>query len=625
MCGIAGILDLTGNRPPDRVILERMVASLRHRGPDGFSVHLQGPVGLGAQRLSLSDPLGGAQPMQSEDGAVLLVCNGEVFRPEVWRDQLSARGHVFRTRCDVEILLHRYAEYGLGLIDDLDAQFALALYDAPRQRLLLMRDPFGISPLFYANVGGQLLFASEIKALLEHPELTRAADLVGLDCALTFPGLVSPRTAFCDVRSLPPGHRLIVEEGRVRVEAYWDMDYPRADAEPMTRTPAEEYPQALLELLRGAVAARLVADAPVGVYLSGGLDSALIAALARETLGPSMPLRTFSVVFPERRISEASHQRQLVEALGTEHTELSLDTAEIAARLPDVVAHAECPLKETYNACALALAEAARATGVKAILAGQGADELFAGYPGYRFDRAGRRRGGGSPLEVALEEELCLELWGQRDLFYERRYAAFRQERAALFSPGVQAELARADCLRPGLVRTDRLAGRDPLHQRSYLDLKLRLGDHLLGDHGDRMCFARGVEGRYPFLARDVAELAQGMPPDVKLRGLEEKWVVKQAAQKLVPSEVVAREKFGFRAPASPALLGLELDWVEDLLDPDRIARQGYFDPHTVGSLRAAYSRPGAELDPHLQDDLLLYVITFGLLCERFGLPSFGA
>jgi len=611
MCGIAGCFDLQGRGRVERETLAAMTAALAHRGPDADGFHVEPDVGLGFRRLRIVDLVTGDQPLYNEDGSLALICNGEIFNEPELRRELLGKGHVFRSRSDVEVLLHLYEEHGVGLLDRLNGQFAFALYDARRRRLLLARDHFGVNPLYFTTTDGLFLFASEVKALLRHPAAPRGIDLIGLDQILSLPGAVSPRSLFVGIESLKSGHYLLAEDGKVTLREYWDLDYPEGEEGGDSGMTEEQYLEAMAEALRTSVRRRLRADVPVGVFLSGGLDSSLIAALAMEAV-PEAAGRSFSITFRDAEIDESHFQRLMARRLGTRHHEILVDEAMIVARLRDMVYHCECPVKETYNTCALALAESVRAAGVTVVLAGEGSDELFGGYPGYRFDAFGRGDRPVDELEEALEEELRERVWGDRRIFYEK----------ALYAPAVRERFLQVDCMRQPLVDRARLRNRHPLHQRSYLDFKLRLADHLLSEHGDRMVMAHSVEARYPFLDIELVELARCMPPGLKVKGFVEKYPVKWMAEKVLPRSIVEREKFGFRAPVSSRLLQNGCAWAHDLLSPDLIRRQGVFDAGLVESLRRSYSEPGFRLHPHLDTDLLLVVLTFNLLCEVFALPA---
>lgn len=636
MCGIAGALDLRERGRVEASVVEAMTEVLTHRGPDssGLYVEAEGASGggrnvaLGARRLSIVDLATGDQPIRNEDGSVVLVCNGEIFNYPAVRRRLEERGHTFRTRTDIEAIVHLYEEHGESLVDHLNGQFAFALWDTARRRLLLARDPFGVAPLYFSVTDGLFVFGSEIKALLVHPAVERRVDLVGLDQVLSLPGLVSPRTVFAGVESLPAGHALSLEGGEVRKWRYWDLDYPvengsgngteaRSEPEPAAE---QEYVEELAEIFERSVARRLQADVPVGVFVSGGLDSSLVAASAVGQ-APGEVRDSFSITFDDPGMDEGPFQELMVRALGSRHHPIRFDSADIADRLRRMVRHAECPVRESYNTCALALAEEARGAGVKVVLAGEGADELFGGYPQYRFDAMRDRSGGGAPsLDDLFEEELREKVWGDRELGYEGDLYPLRELKEALYGPDVRGRVDEVDCLAHPLVDTGKLRGRHPLHKRSYLDFKLRLADHLLSDHGDRMVMAHSVEARYPFLDLEVVDFARRLPPAMKLRGMTEKYVVRRMADGRVPQRIVDRQKFGFRAFGSASLLAEAPDWVADLLAPATVRRVGVFDPEAVDRLVARFRRADEDIHPHLETDVLMIVLTFHLLCDTFDL-----
>ncbi|WP_460346514.1 asparagine synthase (glutamine-hydrolyzing) [Actinoallomurus acanthiterrae] len=453
MCGIAGVMALGDGPAADPAVLARMTATLAHRGPDAEGRFVADGVGLGVRRLSIIDVDHGDQPMYSEDGNAVLVCNGEIFNHRELRADLAARGHRFRTACDVEVLVHLYEEEGTGLLHRVNGQFAFAIYDRRERRLFLARDHLGVLPLHYATTRDQIVFGSEAKAVLNHPAVAREVDLVGLDQVLTFPGLVSPRTMFRDIHSLPGGHYLLVRDGTAREFRYWDLDYPLDGSSP--QEPDEYYVETLRDLLAEAVRRRLDADVPVGFYLSGGLDSSLIGAL----MARMAPSDALSITFPDAAIDESGYQRLAARHIAARHHEERVAVPDLIEGLHQMVRHAECPVKETYNTCSLALSALARRNGIKVVLSGEGADELFGGYLGYRFDRLGqsrsRLRGG---LGDALEAELRASLWGDPDLFYERRYHEWRAAKLDLYSEGVRAMFDDVDCLRHPLVDHSRLA-----------------------------------------------------------------------------------------------------------------------------------------------------------------------
>jgi len=623
MCGIAGLFNLAEERPIDQRLLEAMGERLIHRGPDDQGYYRDGRVGLSFRRLSIIDLAGGNQPLTNEDGSVIVVCNGEIYNYRELRADLEAKGHRFRTQCDVETLPHLFEEYGERFVDHLNGQFAIALYHKPERRLYLVRDQFGIAPLFYAVADGRLIFGSEIKALLACPFLPKKVDPRGLDQVLSFPGLVSPVTMFEGVRSMRPGHFVVVEPGSGEPEQreYWDLVYPLA-TDALDRRDDAWYAEHLAERLLRSVSLRLRADVPVACYLSGGLDSSLIAALAGK-LEPNTRRAAFSIGFAERDIDETDSQAVVARALALQRHETRFDWRDISGRLHAAIRHSECPLKESYNTCSLALSESVRAHDFKVTLTGEGSDELFAGYVGYRFDQ--RRAESPEDLydpEVMMERQLRQQLWGDPDLFYEKNQFEFRETKLALYGEGLRARFNDFDSCRD-LVDKSKLQGRHRVHQRSYLDFKLRLADHLISDHGDRLAYANSIEARYPFLDVDLISFATTIPPDLKLRGLTEKYILKRAAEPYLPADIIHREKFGFVAPGSPYLLRRGIDWVEDTLSHATVKRQGYFDPDVVERLKTVYRGDGFRLNLPFDSDLLMVALTFGMFLDAFDMPAY--
>jgi asparagine synthase (glutamine-hydrolysing) len=592
-----------------------------HRGPDSDGYEIVGSLGFAFRRLSIIDLTGGAQPIYNEDRSVVMICNGEIFNYQELKSFLEAKGHIFKTKTDVEVLVHLYEEKGPEMLNTLNGQFAFAIYDLRNKQLFLARDHFGILPLYYTVVDDVLIFASEIKAILRHPLTRRSVDLTGLDQVLSFPGLVSPRTVFKEIHGLKSGHYILAGIDGLKIVEYWELDYPRIGDVSYDR-PDKYYVERLRELFARAVRYRLHADVPVGFYLSGGLDSSLMAAMIKAESDPEQTRHSFSILFTDKEINEAKYQRMMAWHVGSEHHEILFDWNEIAARLPDMIYHCECPVKETFNTCSMALSEAARRHGVPVVLTGEGADELFAGYVGYRFDQLNLRGNKPYNLETILEDELREKLWGDKDLFYEVDQYPLRELKAALYSPGVNELFEDFECLNHDLINKERLRGRHLVHQRSYLDFKLRLSDHLLSEHGDRMALANSVEGRYPFLDIDLVEFSREIPPHLKINQYTEKYILKKIAEDLVPPQIIQREKFGFRAPGTPYLLQQNIEWINDLLSYERIKRQGYFNPVMTERLKKQYSQPGFRLHPHLESDLLMVVLAFGLLLDLFDLPS---
>lgn len=624
MCGIAGIFRRSANRdnPIERPLVLAMADAMTHRGPDEGSCFIEGEIGLGFRRLSIVDISNGGQPFFSVDNNIVLICNGEIYNYRELRAEMETRGHRCKTRCDVEVMVYLYQEYGMAFLNKLNGQFALAIYDKKEASLFLARDQFGICPVFYTQVEEEFIFASEIKALLKHPNVKRCINLEGLDQILSFPGLVSPVTLFKGISALAAGHYLVVRQGKVGVHEYWDLDYPESSG---AATRSESYyREGLEELLLQAVRYRLQADVPIGFYLSGGLDSSLIGGLIK-AVRPEVGYPSFSIAFPhDREMDEREYRQYVIDHLALDHTEIGFRSEDIEGRLKQAVWTAESALKESYNTCSLALSESVNKKGIKVVLSGEGADELFGGYPGYRFDKQRANSGGMMDLDGFLEEETRERLWGDPTFFYEKDYYQFSETRRSLYSAGVREQLPSFEATERLVFNKSRIRNRHILHKRSYIDLKLRLSDHLIADHCDRTAYAHSVEGRYPFLDINLVEFARTVPPDLKLKGLEEKYILKRIAEKYVPKAVVDRQKFGFVAPGSPNLLRMNKEWINDLLSYEQIKRQGYFDADCISALKKAYTGKDFLLNLPYDSDLLIVVLTFNILLELFDMPAFG-
>lgn len=623
MCGIVGIFNTDPGHIVQEGTLKKMSHTLRHRGPDDETIQIDGNVGFGFMRLSIIDLANGKQPFFSEDGRIMLICNGEIFNYKELREELVAKGYCFSSNCDVEVIVPLYLEYGVGLLKKLNGQFAFALYDKKERSLFLARDHFGICPLFYSSVDGNFIFASEIKALLQHPAIKKEVNLTGLDQIFSLPGIVSPQTMFRNIYSMKPGHYMLVKGGVINAREYWDLDYPTT-ADEISRKPDSYYEDGLEELLLKSVSYRLNADVPVGFYLSGGLDSSLIGAMMRVTGKRNYP--SFSVVYPrDGEIDESNYQQLMAAHIQSPHTPIPFDSEEVQRGLKKAVYHSETPLKETYNSCSLSLSARVRESQLKVILSGEGADEFFGGYFGYRFDVQRMQQGQANAVkrvEDILEEEIRKKQWGDPEFFYEKNEYEFAETKKAIYSDRVNSIYNEFNYLNHLDIDKEKLRNRHPFNKRSYLDFKLRLADHLISDHCDRVSYANSIEGRYPFLDIDVINFARLIPHDLKLRNMEEKYILKKIARKYVPREIYERQKYGWVAPGSPELLRANIEWVNDLLSYEHIRQQGYFNPHAVEALKKMYSKNNFKLHTSYESDLLIVVLTFNIFLELFELPN---
>jgi asparagine synthase (glutamine-hydrolysing) len=593
MCGICGLFALDDG-PADAQGLDAMSAAIAHRGPDDAGTLVEGPAALAIRRLAIIDPAGGHQPIANEDGTIHVVLNGEIYNYAALRDRLVARGHRFRTRSDTEVLVHLYEEHGDDFVQDLRGMFAIAVWDARRRRLLLARDRFGIKPLVYAEVDGQLAFASETKALLALDGLSREVDLDAFEQYLTINAVMAPRTMLAAVRKLPAGHRLIAAPGRpVRVQR-WARDLPAAERDVRRGTPRAALAAELRERLRDAVRAHLVADVPVGVLLSGGVDSGVICALAAQEAGPG--LATFTVGFAERSFDETAGARAVARRYATDHHELTCG-ADDASHLADLAWTFDEPRGDS-TALPYWLAARHAAGHRKVVLSGEGGDELFAGYQTYAAARLGARGAATAaalaPLAARLpssSRRLSLDFRVRRlargaGLGALERHHAFKEilapdARAALVAAGRRGT---ADPLATHRARWAETAGAPEVARLQDVDLGTFLADDLLLQT-DRAGMAHGLEIRVPFLDPVVAELARALPTAAKLRGLQTKAVLRDAAAPLLPAAVVRGPKRGFVAPAAAWLRGPLLPLARDVLSATVLRRQGFLRPAAVQAL----------------------------------------
>lgn len=610
MCGICGILNRENNRPIDGKVLERMLKVIRHRGPDMSDSLVLENVALGFNRLSFLDLEGGMQPIRNEDGTIAMICNGEIYNYPELREQLTAKGHVFSTGTDVEVILHLYEEEGPEFPRLLNGQFAIALYDGARKELLLVRDQIGICPLFYTVSDGRLLFASEIKAILEYPGVERRLDLKAVDQLMNFPGVVSPQTFFAGIHALEAGHMLTVREGEeIRNTEYWDLEY-RSEEEDLGEA---YYVERLRELLKTAIRRRLVADVPIGFYISGGLDSSVVACYIGKYLLNSY--YSFSAEIGDGELNESRFQKMVKDCVKSEHYSAKVAEEEIWQHLEKVIYHAESGVKESYDVAAFLLSELVQGSPAKAVLTGQGSDEFFCGYVGYMVDQfRGMQKEQMSDRERTSNEML----WGDPTFRYERNHPEIRQIHRKVYSDHVWGELESFSALAQSPVNVERLKGLSTQKRRSYIDYKLRLSDHLLGEHGDRMFFSHSVEGRHPFLDMELLAFVTAMPDKYKLNGVNEKYILKKAAEGIVPDEIVKRRKFPFQAPGMSAMIkkSMNIPYLEDSV----LKKYGVFSVPYVNELKQIYRQDDFKLMGAYEIDYLLIVMTVTMLCERYSL-----
>jgi asparagine synthase (glutamine-hydrolysing) len=583
VCGIAGLASRNGAADPER--LRAMSATLVHRGPDSDGQLLDGPVGLAARRLSIIDLEGGDQPIASEDGTVHVVQNGEIYNYRELRARLELAGHRFKTRSDTEVLVHLYEQHGEAFTERLRGMFAVAIWDAKHRRLVLARDRFGIKPLYFRESAEGLEFASELRALPRGD-----IDVEALEAFLAFNSIPGPQSIFRDVRKLPPGHLLVWENGGTRIMRY-ARPAPVA-ADDVRREDDDELAEELRARLRDSVRAHLIADVPVGVLLSGGVDSSALAALAAQE--SSEAVHTFSIGFEERSFDELDDARAVAQLYGTNHEELVL-RPDAALLLPALADAFDEPFADSSALPTYLVSELA-ASHVKVALSGEGGDELFGGYYTYAADLLALRFGRLAPLARPLVERLPAST---RKASFD--YKAKRFVRGAslpplerhhswkeIFSDDARGELlGRASTFDPVDVLRARFAetaGAELLARLQDVDLGVYLVDDLLVKT-DRASMAHSLEARVPYLDPLVAGLAQALPTRLKVSGLRKKRLLRKAVAPLLPRRIVYGRKRGFSIPAAAWLRGELEPFARDVLSAETLQRQAFFRPEAVTRL----------------------------------------
>lgn len=635
MCGIAGIFAGAQAQPPEFPVLRRMAGSLQHRGPDGAGYYRDDSVGLAHTRLSIVDLAGGAQPMSNAGESIWVCFNGEIFNHSELREELRAAGQVFATSSDTEVIIQAYAEWGERAWTKFNGQFAFALWDVRRQTFWLVRDRLGILPLFYAETASGIVFASEIKAIHASGLVERGFDPAGLVEAFVRWSPAPPQTVFENVRQAPAGCALKISMDRtIEQRHYWNA--MQALESPWEGSEAEAC-DALEALLSDSIALRLRADVPVGAYVSGGLDSSVIGVLARERLGDA-PLDTFGIGFEEERYDERPEQHAMAAHIQSRHHEVVCTGADIRDNLEDVVWHCEAPLLRTSPSPMFHLSRKVREAGVKTVLTGEGADELFAGYTLFKEDSIRRfwaKRPDSSMRPALLSrihhyvgsaEARSNGLW--RDFFGYRlsetdhpHYAHLVRWRnnawaLRLLAPEIRNAIS-PEALEEALVRRtpqDWMAYA-PLQRAQIAEIETFMSPYLLASQADRVAMANGVEARYPFLDLNVVNFALSLPAGLKLRGLSDKIVLRRLAARKLPLALAARKKQPFRAPIASALLSAEsLDHTAGML-----AESTLIDRKAAGLFLDRVRRRDGQGLGEREEMGTVGLITLSMLARRFG------
>ncbi len=631
MCGIAGAFDLTGRRefPEERLLL--MTGAMAHRGPNDEYVHREPGVALGIRRLSVIDVANGRQPLSNEGGDIWVAFEGELYEyPEV-REQLLARGHRLTTRCDTEAWVHLYEDLGEQVFTHARGQFGVSLWDRGRRTVYLARDRVGISPLFFAEADGWLLWASEIKSLLASGMIAPRPDVRGLDYFFNFYCAPTRRTAFEGISALPPGHFARVQDGKLTIRRYWDLDFPDRGAE--RRFGDDATAAAELEaVLRTAIRRRLCGEVPLGCYLSGGLDSAVVLGLSTQEKGEPIPSFTVSL---DRcgPADERGNAEESARLLGSPLTPVVVTRADLVNGFPDVVRGAENPVVDTSCVGSMLLARANRAAGNTVALTGEGADEALAGYVWYKWhvlQYQGYRCGrviSQAPRDLALS-------WligggkAHRPPFFgtggvrtaqQMAWEFMGQSRESLYAPGMWQRLGDY-CAYDDIPTPDRITRWHPLNQSLYMGYKVMLPGLLTAAKGDRATRSSATEGRYPFLDEHVVEFCAGLCPRYKLRHWADKWLLRRVAARVLPPPIARRAKTMFRADMGRAFVGLDRPrWVDQLLSSESLRATGFFDhPAVQTACQVQRRKPRWSLRRFALDMGLMGVISTQLWHHQF-------
>ncbi|BBO81234.1 asparagine synthetase B [Desulfosarcina ovata subsp. sediminis] len=639
MCGIAGIVNYR-SLEDKRVLLGKMAGMMRHRGPDAAGMFLKGPVGLVHTRLSIIDlSSAGNQPIHNEDKSIWIVFNGEIFNfPEIRKD-LEARGHRFYTQTDTEVLIHLYEEKGAHFLQALNGQFALAIWDENKKELLLARDRVGIRPLFYQFDNGRMTFGSEIKALFADPAIHREINAQSLADVFTCWAPLGELTPFKDIYQLLPGHYARIGAQGMSIQSYWSPDFSHEDK---SDRPLNDWVEELRGLLLDASRIRLRADVPVGAYLSGGIDSTYISSLVKQNFNNR--LSTFSVRFTDKRFDESDYQTIAVRSLKTDHHDVRCSEEDIGTLFPKVVWHTETPIIRTAPAPLFMLSRLVRERNFKVVLTGEGADEIFAGYNIFKEDKIRRfwARQPDSEKRPKLLEKLYPYIFsGANSRSRQFLQSFFKKDLLAIDSPAYshllrwsntsQLQSFFSNDLQSQAFSTNAFADRycanlpndfmswSPLSRAQYTEMRIFLSNYLLSSQGDRMAMANSIEGRFPFLDHRLIEFACRLPQRFRIHGLNEKFLLKQAARGVIPDELIERAKQPYRAPISRCFFGnRKLDYVDEMMSEDQIRAKGYFEPNKVSRLIAKCGKGKGQLLSERENMALVGILSTQLLDHQF-------
>ncbi|MFN4262973.1 MAG: asparagine synthase (glutamine-hydrolyzing) [Thioalkalivibrionaceae bacterium] len=639
MCGIAGVFHAEADRPVDRETLVAMAAIQYHRGPDGFGVLTQDDRGIGFSHARLSiidlDSERGRQPFCMSDGSIMTATNGELYDYKRIRTDLTSRGVQFRSKSDSEMVMHLYRRHGLeDTLPHLRGEFAIAIYDRAKDRLMLIRDRFGVKPLYFTEVNGQFIFGSELKVLFAHPDVPRRFSNSGLFHQL-MQTIVPGTTAFEGIHQVAPGQVVIVERahGRlsVRAEKYWDMDFPlESERDPDAAADETPWIEGVREHLMEAVALRLEADVPVACYLSGGIDSCITLGLSAAQ--QQSPVKAFTIGFDSKEYDESAIAREMAESVGADQDILRLEATHLYDHFVETLWHTERTIYNTLGVAKMLMSRHVHESGYKVVVTGEGSDELFAGYPAFRLDLFRHGLDHMPPAERASWEHMLAE---SNKLFRGAMIAEDEVDNPALtaaigFTPACLQPWLAAGQRVPALLQADRraalsgydpgaaiaetfdkqmLEGRHPLDRAQYVWTKTQLEGQILTWGGDRVDMANSMEARPPFLDHHLAEFAVNLPPSLRIKGRTEKYVLREAMKGLLPKVLYEREKFAFMAPPAhtDAAKWAKVEGLaREYLSPDAIRDAGLLDQAGVQAIFDLHQSPDADSTTQVQLDAVI-------------------
>jgi asparagine synthase (glutamine-hydrolysing) len=603
MCGIAGMCgpETSMRAAESREVIARMCGVIEHRGPDDEGFYVEGGVALGMRRLSIIDLVTGHQPITNEDGSLWIVFNGEIYNFQEIRDDLIARGHIFQSNTDTEVIIHLYEEEGQACVERLRGMFAFAIWDRSNRTLFLARDRVGVKPLHYSLVGNTLIFASEIKSLLQHAAIKREVNAEAISDFLSFGYVPDPASAFRGIEKLLPGHTLTFKEGKVTTHKYWDFQYGDEQNSDEPVRDERYYVERLLDLLSESIKLRLISDVPLGAFLSGGIDSSAVVAMMARHMG--RPVKTFSIGFSESSFDELHYARIAARHFNSDHHEFVV-TPDVCKIVEEVVWHHDEPFSDVSSIPTYIVSKMAREH-VKVVLSGDGGDELFAGYERYVVDRT-RERFARIPrfirknLMLRLSRALPRAVYGKNFLRnialdagerYVDSLALLTQEaKRELLSSAFQDSLDGRDSAEQFAQLMSASNSSEQIHRLLYLDSKTYLPGDIL-TKVDRMSMAHSIEAREPLLDHKLIEFVQTIPASLKLRGLKTKHILKRALEGLVPDQIINRPKQGFGVPINKWLNHDLRDLLNDTLTDSRTRQRGYFNQVTVDALLDEHRR----------------------------------